>query len=95
MQIKIYDDEEGVRSAEIAKLGGNTQFSAFYERLKDIKDYYRLHPSYDVTQPPDDDAVIEAQVLSSALTHSHKNARTDCLQSKQSGMLCKMLHALA
>ena len=62
MQIKIYDDEEGVRKAEIDKLGGTTQFSAFYERLKEIKDHHRLHPSYDVTQPPDDDVVIDAQV---------------------------------
>jgi Splicing factor SF3a60 binding domain len=61
VQIKIYDDEEGIRSAEIAKLGGATQFSVFYERLKDIKEHYRRAQSYETTQPPDDDAVIDAQ----------------------------------
>jgi hypothetical protein len=55
-----------VRRLEIEKLGGQNQFSTFYERLKEIKDYYRKYPSNEYTQPPDDDVAINAQVRSLA-----------------------------
>ena len=63
MQIKIYEDDDGVRRSEIEKLGGNNQFSMFYERLKEIKEYHRRHPTNEVTAAPDDEAAICAQVL--------------------------------
>lgn len=63
MQIKLYEDEDGVRRAEIEKLGGNNQFSMFYERLKEIKEYYRRNPMSEVTETHDDEAAINIQVL--------------------------------
>jgi hypothetical protein len=61
LQIKIYDDNEGVRRAEIEKLGGTTQFSTFYERLKDIKDYHRKHPTVEATEPVDEESILNSQ----------------------------------
>jgi hypothetical protein len=63
VQIKIYEDDEGVRRLEIEKLGGQNQFSTFYERLKDIKEYYRRNPTAELTEAPDEDAAIDRQVL--------------------------------
>lgn len=68
MQIKLYEDDEGVRRKEIEKLGGNNQFSNFYERLKEIRDYHRRNPTNDVTQTPDDEAAVNIQVQSFSIT---------------------------
>jgi splicing factor 3A subunit 3 len=62
LQIKLYEDDEGVRRQEIEKLGGNNQFSSFYERLKEIKEYYRRNPTNELTEAPDDEAAINSQV---------------------------------
>ena len=78
MQIKIYDDEEGVRSAEVEKLGGTTQFSTFYERLKDIKDYHRGHPTAETTEPPDDDDVLATQVRHTVTWPTWRHRGTLC-----------------
>ncbi|KAJ4954013.1 hypothetical protein NE237_030845 [Protea cynaroides] len=48
--IEIYDDKDNARKDEIAALGGQTAsgtnvFSAFYDRLKEIREYHRRHPS--------------------------------------------------
>ncbi|KAL8137091.1 hypothetical protein V2J09_003092 [Rumex salicifolius] len=48
--IEIYEDKDGARKDEIAALGGQTAtginvFSAFYDRLKEIRDYHRRHPA--------------------------------------------------
>jgi splicing factor 3A subunit 3 len=48
--IEIYVDNDGARKDEIAALGGQTAtgtnvFSAFYDRLKEIREYHRRHPS--------------------------------------------------
>jgi hypothetical protein len=63
VQIKLYEDDEGVRRKEIESLGGNNQFSTFYERLKEIKEYNRRHPTTEVAQNPDEEAIINSQVL--------------------------------
>ncbi|XP_078429865.1 splicing factor-like protein [Wolffia australiana] len=48
--VEIYEDKDGARKDEIAALGGQTAtgginvFSAFYDRLKEIREYHRRHP---------------------------------------------------
>ncbi|KAM2007101.1 hypothetical protein ACFX15_002060 [Malus domestica] len=47
--IEIYEDKDNARKDEIAALGGQTAtgtnvFSAFYDRLKEIREYHRKHP---------------------------------------------------
>ena len=61
VQIKVYDDEEGVRKAEVERLGGAAHFAAFYERLKDVKEHYRRVGTLETTQPPDEEAVLDSQ----------------------------------
>nr|CAN69292.1 hypothetical protein VITISV_028881 [Vitis vinifera] len=46
--IDIYEDKDNARKDEIAALGGQTAtgtnvFSAFYDRLKEIREYHRKH----------------------------------------------------
>lgn len=65
MQIRIYEDEEGVRKTEFERLSGQNQFSTFYERLKEVKDYYRKNPTSDLTEAADDEAAIDSQVCHS------------------------------
>ena len=50
--MRIYADEDGARKEEIAALAqpDTGSFSNFYDRLKDIKDYYRRFPTTDVTE---------------------------------------------
>lgn len=48
--VEIYEDKDSARKDEIAALGGQTAtganvFSAFYDRLKEIREYHRRHPS--------------------------------------------------
>ncbi|KHG05921.1 Sf3a3 [Gossypium arboreum] len=48
--VEIYDDKDNARKDEIAALGGQTAtgvnvFSAFYDRLKEIREYHRKHPA--------------------------------------------------
>ncbi|KAF6140833.1 hypothetical protein GIB67_042246 [Kingdonia uniflora] len=48
--IDIYEDKDSARKDEIAALGGQTAsgtnvFSAFYDRLKEIREYHRRHPN--------------------------------------------------
>ncbi|KAI3914650.1 hypothetical protein MKW92_006723 [Papaver armeniacum] len=48
--IEIYEDNDNARKDEIAALGGQTAeetnvFGAFYERLKEIRDYHKQHPN--------------------------------------------------
>ncbi len=51
-QIRIYDDEDGARKEEIAALAqpDSGSFSTFYDRLKEIKDYYGRFPTDEVTE---------------------------------------------
>ncbi|XP_075502283.1 splicing factor SF3a60 homolog [Primulina tabacum] len=50
--IEIYEDNDNARKDEIAALGGQSStganvnvFSAFYDRLKEIREYHRRHPT--------------------------------------------------
>lgn len=50
--VDIYEDEDDSRKDEIAALGGQSStsanvnvFSAFYDRLKEIREYHRRHPT--------------------------------------------------
>lgn len=48
--VEIYEDNDNARKDEIAALGGQTAtgtnvFSAFYDRLKEIREYHRRHPN--------------------------------------------------
>ncbi|MBA0768131.1 hypothetical protein Gotri_016962 [Gossypium trilobum] len=48
--VEIYEDKDNARKDEIAALGGQTAtgvnvFSAFYDRLKEIREYHRKHPA--------------------------------------------------
>ncbi|XP_030532398.1 splicing factor SF3a60 homolog [Rhodamnia argentea] len=48
--IEVYEDKDNARKDEIAALGGQTAtgtnvFSAFYDRLKEIREYHRKHPA--------------------------------------------------
>lgn len=48
--IEIYEDKDNARKDEIAALGGQTAtgtnvFSAFYDRLKEIREYHKKHPA--------------------------------------------------
>ncbi|BBN09520.1 splicing factor 3A subunit 3 [Marchantia polymorpha subsp. ruderalis] len=58
--VEIYEDKDNARKDEIAALGGqsangqNNYFSAFYDRLKEIRDYHRRHPSARVVDEGED-----------------------------------------
>ena len=46
--IEIYEDKDNARKDKIAALGGQTAiginvFSAFYDKLKEIREYHRKH----------------------------------------------------
>uniref|UniRef100_A0A1J3JT40 Splicing factor 3A subunit 3 n=1 Tax=Noccaea caerulescens TaxID=107243 RepID=A0A1J3JT40_NOCCA len=45
--VETYEDKDGAREDEIAALGGQTAnvFNAYYDRLKEIREYHRRHPS--------------------------------------------------
>ncbi|KAL2556239.1 splicing factor-related [Forsythia ovata] len=57
--IEIYEDKDSARKDEIAALGGQTAtgtnvFSAFYDRLKEIREYHRRHPAARVVDANDE-----------------------------------------
>nr|XP_043615058.1 splicing factor SF3a60 homolog [Erigeron canadensis] len=57
--VEIYEDQDNSRKDEIAALGGQTAsgtnvFSAFYDRLKEIREYHRRHPSARVIDTSDE-----------------------------------------
>lgn len=43
--VELYEDKDGQRKAEVAALTGPNEFQEFYNRLKQIKDFYRKHPN--------------------------------------------------
>jgi splicing factor 3A subunit 3 len=51
----VYDDTDGSRRGEMSVFSGGgkseKQFGAFYDRLRDIKDYYRRFPSAELLDP--------------------------------------------
>lgn len=48
---EVYEDKDGQRREEVAKLSGPNEFGEFYERLKQIKDFHRRHPGESVSVP--------------------------------------------
>lgn len=42
---ELYEDKDGERKAEVAALSGPNEFSEFYSRLKQIKEFYKKHPN--------------------------------------------------
>ncbi|KAM7504862.1 hypothetical protein LguiB_003766 [Lonicera macranthoides] len=58
--VEIYEDNDSARKDEIAALGGQTAtgttnvFSAFYDRLKEIREYHRRHPAARVVDTTDE-----------------------------------------
>ena len=54
---RLYEDEDGSRRNDMVALSGagrsEAQFSAFYDRLRDIKDYYRRFPPGELLNPQD------------------------------------------
>lgn len=42
---ELYEDKDGSRKAEIQALSGPNEFTEFYERLKQIKEFYKKHPN--------------------------------------------------
>ncbi|KAK9814485.1 hypothetical protein WJX72_006646 [[Myrmecia] bisecta] len=47
---QVYHDDDGARKEEIAALRGENMYSTFYDRLKEVRDYHRRHPTLDVTE---------------------------------------------
>ena len=48
---EIYEDKDGQRREEVAKLSGPNEFGEFYERLKQIKEFHRRHPGESISVP--------------------------------------------
>lgn len=42
---ELYEDKDGSRKAEIQALSGPNEFTEFYDRLKQIKEFYKKHPN--------------------------------------------------
>ncbi|KAI0522855.1 hypothetical protein KFK09_005240 [Dendrobium nobile] len=57
--VEVYEDKDNARKDEIAALGGQTAsgvnlFGAFYDRLKEIREYHRRHPLARVIDPTEE-----------------------------------------
>ncbi|CAK9318189.1 unnamed protein product [Citrullus colocynthis] len=64
--VEIYEDKDSARKDEIAALGGQTTsgtnvFSAFYDRLKEIREYHRRHPAARVVDVNEDDGLLKEE----------------------------------
>merc|ERR1712088_343717 len=46
-----YEDKDGQRREEVAKLSGPNEFAEFYEGLKGIKEFHRRHPGEAISVP--------------------------------------------
>lgn len=42
---ELYEDKDGERKSEVAALSGPNEFSEFYLRLKQIREFYKKHPN--------------------------------------------------
>ncbi|KAL1196963.1 putative splicing factor SF3a60 [Cardamine amara subsp. amara] len=61
--VETYEDKDGARDDEIGVLGGQTAtgttvYSAFYDRLKEIREYHRKHPSGRLVDDNEDDEAL-------------------------------------
>lgn len=43
--VDLYGDRDGLRKQEVASLTGPNEFTEFYSRLRQIKEFYRRHPN--------------------------------------------------
>lgn len=43
--VDLYEDRDGLRKQEVASLTGPNEFTEFYSRLRQIKEFYRRHPN--------------------------------------------------
>ncbi|KAG6574238.1 splicing factor SF3a60 homolog [Cucurbita maxima] len=64
--VEIYEDKDNARKDEIAALGGQTTlgtnvFSAFYDRLKEIREYHRRHPAARVVDVNEEDGLLKEE----------------------------------
>lgn len=64
--VDVYEDKDSARKDEIAALGGQTTsgtnvFSAFYDRLKEIREYHRRHPAARVVDVNEDDGLLKEE----------------------------------
>lgn len=41
---ELYEDKDGFRKEEIAEISGPNDFTEFYLRLKNVKEFHRKHP---------------------------------------------------
>ncbi|MBA0616054.1 hypothetical protein Godav_016139 [Gossypium davidsonii] len=87
--VEIYEDKDNARKDEIAGLGGQTAtgvnvFSAFYDRLKEIREYHRKHPAARVVDANEEyeDLLKEEPVIEFSgevsLSHTHIQLSTFC-----------------
>lgn len=42
---ELYEDKDGERKIEVSALSGPNEFTEFYSRLKQIKEFYKRHPN--------------------------------------------------
>ena len=49
--LEYYEDEDDTRAEEIAGLGGPNPFTAFYARLRELREYHRRHPGLPAALP--------------------------------------------
>ena len=49
-QLTTLEDDDGGRREEIASIGGSSMFSTFYDRLKEMREYYRNHQADDIIE---------------------------------------------
>lgn len=42
---ELYEDKDGLRKEEVTALSGPDEFSEFYTRLKQIKEFYKRLPN--------------------------------------------------
>lgn len=42
---ELYEDKDGERKTEVSALSGPNEFTEFYSRLKQIKEFYKRHPN--------------------------------------------------
>lgn len=43
--LDLYEDKDGLRKAEHDQMAGPNEFSEFYSRLRDIKEFFKKHPN--------------------------------------------------
>eukprot|EP00891_Asterochloris_glomerata_P009690 jgi/Astpho2/9690/Aster-03682 len=60
--VEIYRDEDKARQEDIASLKVTDEaFAGFYERVKDLREYHKKHSTYDVTEAPNDEALLKQE----------------------------------